>query len=178
MWYPTVELRTGHGSWTGCVPPPGGAIPENPVLRAIHALKAAIAWFELQGRSATPVSTKIAIGEYVIPNRDNLEKVLRYQTRCSAQPRSSRRSTRSPAADAAGYRERVSILTASSEDRIIQRTNPPRNLDPLRPSRNHAQVIRRRNPPDVLNRPQLTRMRTCAFPPGTTVSQLSEQICV
>ena len=53
---------------------------ESPRHRAIRTLQAAITVHELQGESATPISMTMAVGQYVIPNRDALEKILRYET--------------------------------------------------------------------------------------------------
>ena len=53
---------------------------ESPLRRAIRTLEAAIASYKLLGESATPISMKMAVGQYVIPNGDDLEKILRYET--------------------------------------------------------------------------------------------------
>jgi len=56
----------------------------NPETRkkilAIHTLEFAIAGYELQRQLSTPHDMKVALGQHVIPNRDDLEKILRYDT--------------------------------------------------------------------------------------------------
>ena len=48
--------------------------------RASRTLQAAIDWYEVQSQSATPIGMKMAFGHYVIPDRDDLDKLLRYET--------------------------------------------------------------------------------------------------
>ena len=48
--------------------------------RASRTLQAAIEWYELLSQSATPIAMKMAFGHYVIPDRDDLDKFLRYET--------------------------------------------------------------------------------------------------
>jgi len=54
--------------------------PDPPVLRAIHTLNAVITSYELEVELTTPVSKRMALGAYAMPNREDLDKILRYET--------------------------------------------------------------------------------------------------
>jgi len=49
-------------------------------LLAVHTLQFAIAGFKLQSELSTPHDMKVALDQHVIPNHDDLEKILRYNT--------------------------------------------------------------------------------------------------
>jgi len=70
------ERESGNPGYTSFLSPP----ETRRKTLAIHTLEFAIASYELTRRSATTNDLKVTLGQHVIPNRDDLEKILRYDT--------------------------------------------------------------------------------------------------
>jgi hypothetical protein len=83
-WQGMEELAQDHLKEGESGDPDYASFLSNPETRrktlAVRTLQVAIASYELQRQSATPNDMKVARGQYVIPNRDALEKILRYET--------------------------------------------------------------------------------------------------